>query len=359
MSVVSYKCPNCDGELVFDPITQKYKCEYCISIFSQEEIVDMEPEAAKSTLHSVADSQELVNEPREDEVELGGVAYHCPSCGAQIVTEKTTAATYCYYCHNPVVLSGRVSGEFLPERIIPFAIDKKQAETKFLEFVHSKKFVPRAFFNKHQIEKISGVYFPYWMVDLDMEGNLSAIGKNTRTWWDEDTEYHETKVYHVERNAEIHFKDITKNALKSVNAKVAQGVLPYDISKAKTFHMSYLSGFLAERRDIERSDLQAEVSEEARNYGERMIRNTIGGYSTLSVQTCSVHSNVENWEYILLPVWTLTYKGRDGKMYYYSMNGQNGKVYGELPIDHKKMWMLGGFIFLLVFLLGLAGGYIL
>ena len=41
MSVVSYKCPNCDGELVFDPITQKYKCEYCISIFSQEEIVDM------------------------------------------------------------------------------------------------------------------------------------------------------------------------------------------------------------------------------------------------------------------------------------------------------------------------------
>ena len=64
MSVVSYKCPNCDGELVFDPITQKYKCEYCISIFSQEEIVDMEPEAAESNLHSVADSQELVNEPR-------------------------------------------------------------------------------------------------------------------------------------------------------------------------------------------------------------------------------------------------------------------------------------------------------
>ncbi len=46
-------------------------------------------------------------------------------------------------------------------------------------------------------------------------------------------------------------------------------------------------------------------------------------------------------------------------MYYYSMNGQNGAVYGELPIDYKKVWMLSGMVFLVVFLLGLAGGFFL
>ncbi len=32
MAVISFKCPNCDGELIFDPSTQKYKCEYCNSL---------------------------------------------------------------------------------------------------------------------------------------------------------------------------------------------------------------------------------------------------------------------------------------------------------------------------------------
>ena len=43
MAVISFKCPNCDGELIFDPSTQKYKCEYCFSLFSQEELDAMKP----------------------------------------------------------------------------------------------------------------------------------------------------------------------------------------------------------------------------------------------------------------------------------------------------------------------------
>ena len=33
MSTISIKCPNCGGELIFDPKSQKYKCEYCGSDF--------------------------------------------------------------------------------------------------------------------------------------------------------------------------------------------------------------------------------------------------------------------------------------------------------------------------------------
>ena len=178
------------------------------------------------------------------------------------MTDDTTAASFCYYCHNPVVLSGRVSGEYLPHKIIPFAIDKKQATEKFLDYVHSKKFVPKAFFNKSQIEKISGVYFPYWMVDMDMEGSLQAEGRNVRVWRSGDTEYTETKIYRVERAGDIHLEDITRNALKKANSKLSSGVLPYDMGKAQDFHMGYLSGFLAEKRDIEKEELKTEVEAE-------------------------------------------------------------------------------------------------
>ena len=355
MAVISYKCPNCDGELVFNPRTQKYKCEYCASAFSQEELEKLQPAMEKENTVSLDEERE--NAQRKETQE--GKVYNCPSCGAQIVTDETTAATFCYYCHNPVVLSGRVSGEFLPHKIIPFAIDRKQATDKFLEYVHSKKFVPRAFFNKSQIEKISGVYFPYWMVDMDVDGSMQAEGRNLRVWRSGDTEYTETKVYRIEREGKIHLEDITRNALKKANYKLSERVLPYDVGKVQEFHMGYLSGFLAEKRDIERTELQAGIETEAKEYAKKLLRDTVSGYSSVSVQNCHFNFRKENWDYIMLPVWTVTYKGKDGKIYYYSMNGQNGRVSGELPIDYKKVWALSGIIFIVVFILGLIGGFFL
>mgnify|MGYP002616689005 CR=1 FL=1 len=44
MAIISFKCPNCGGELIFDPATQKYKCEYCNSLFTQEELDAMSVE---------------------------------------------------------------------------------------------------------------------------------------------------------------------------------------------------------------------------------------------------------------------------------------------------------------------------
>ena len=54
------------------------------------------------------------------------VLYTCPSCGAEIVAQETTASTYCCYCHNPVVLSGSLDGKYRPDGLIPFEIDKKR-----------------------------------------------------------------------------------------------------------------------------------------------------------------------------------------------------------------------------------------
>ena len=49
MATITYKCPNCDGGLLFDPSTQKYHCEYCQSSFSQEELDALAPASASDT----------------------------------------------------------------------------------------------------------------------------------------------------------------------------------------------------------------------------------------------------------------------------------------------------------------------
>ncbi len=355
MAVISYKCPNCGGELIFDPSRQQYLCEYCISHFTQEELEALQP--AKQSEKTVKWSE--APEEKESE-EKQAVLYTCPSCGAEIVTEETTAASLCYYCHNPVVLSGRLSGELLPNAVIPFQIDRKTAEEKFMDFVGKKRFVPKAFFQKKQIEKLFGVYFPYWIYDCQVEARLDAGAVRIRKWIAGSTEFTETKNFRIERKGTVTLRDYPKNALKKANRKLAEGVFPYHLTEAKEFHMGYLSGFCAECRDIDSAELKEEVWEEIKEGSSLVMKDTIdGAYTGVSIGSEEHQILKEQWKYVLLPVWTVTYRGKNGKMYYYSMNGQTGKVVGELPIDRKKLFGTGGIAAAAVFILALAGGWIL
>ena len=285
--------------------------------------------------------------------------YTCPSCGAEIVTDQTTSSLFCFYCHNPVVLSGKLEGGFKPDKVIPFAFGREDAQQRFLDFVKSKKFVPNAFFNKKQIDKLAGVYFPYWVFDAKMDAGLAGEAKNVRVWVTGDIEYTETKVYQVERQGEVFLNDLTKNALKKADVQLSQGVLPYDFSKAEDFHMGYLSGFVSERRDIERQELEKSVRQEVTNYVQTMMEGEVRGYTSFHGGPCRISNVEEDWTYVLLPVWTVTYKGSDGKTYYYSMNGQTGKTFGELPVDKKKMFLTGLLIGIIIFAVFLMGGYLL
>lgn len=354
MAIISFKCPNCDGELIFDPSTQKYKCEYCGGLFSQEELDAMKPAEGREALAQEDDRQQ---EETHETAGQGAVVYSCPSCGAQIVTDDTTAATFCYYCHNPVVLGGRLEGNYLPDKIIPFSITREAAEKGFEEYISRKKFVPKAFFSKEQIESMTGVYFPYWLYDVKLQGNMQAEARNVRVWRSGDTEYTETKFYNVQREGEIDLSNLSENALKKANFKLARNMMPYDFSLMKEFKTGYLSGFLAERRDIELQEVKGKMQNEMRQSAERLLRETIKGYNSVSVRNSNIVPKKENWSYVLFPVWTLTYKGKNGQVYYYSMNGQTGKVSGELPIDYAKVTIVSALSAVVALAVALIGGF--
>lgn len=348
MSAVSFKCPNCGGDLRFDPESQKYKCEFCMSTFDQAELDAANPQAAQQ------------EEPKAEETdENGAVIYSCPSCGAQIVTDATTAATFCYYCHNPVVLQGKLSGEYEPDLVIPFAVDKKEAVDSFLKYCHKKKFVPRDFFCKEQIEKISGVYFPFWMYNCEADGQWHGQGDKVRIYDRGDVEYTETKIFAIDREADFRFEKMTRNALNKENQELVEAVQPFRLEEAKEFNMGYLSGFQAEKRDMEKQDVHSEFKTQVHKHAESMMRGSAEGYHVVRPGRSEVHIKSEQWKYLMLPVWVLTYKGDDGKTYYYAMNGQTKKIKGVFPLAMKRVIGLFAGIFVPVFLLMLAGGYFL
>ena len=217
MSAITYKCPNCDGGLVFDPESGTYACEYCLSRFSQDELT------AESQSAEVVQEEVVAEESATEEtVTESAVIYHCPSCGAEIITDETTAATFRFYCHNPIVLAGKLEGEYLPDGIIPFKIKKEEATEKFMEWIQKKKFVPKGFYSKQNIEKMSGVYFPYWLYGCETNSYMNGTAKDIRIWRVGDIEYTEVKMFEVRRAGKVFFKHLPKTALqKAQNAMLS------------------------------------------------------------------------------------------------------------------------------------------
>ena len=358
MSAITYKCPNCDGGLVFDPESGTYACEYCLSKFSQEELM-AEEESAKEAPAEAVQEEPGTEVPEGEAQQQNAVVYHCPSCGAEIMTDETTAATFCFYCHNPIVLSGRLEGDYLPDGVIPFKITKEEALNKFHEWIQKKKFVPKGFYSKSQIEKMTGVYFPYWIYGCDTIGSISGTARDVRVWRAGDIEYTETKVFDIRRVGTVTFKHLPKTALQKAQNAMLKGIFPYEFGAMRKFHMGYLSGFQAEKRDIEKYNLTGEVHKEVKKYAEQLMKGTVKGHTSFSAQSQNYQIQEEKFQYTLLPVWVLTYRERGDQVYYFAMNGQTGEIVGKLPIDNKKLFGLGGIIFAVLFVILLIGGLLI
>lgn len=346
-STLTYQCPNCSAGLVFDAERQRFVCDFCLSDFSEAELA--ESRAAERAEKKARDEAEFAE---------GVSAYYCSSCGAEIIAEKNTVADMCYYCHNPIVLSDKVSGALRPSRIIPFKLSKEEAEEHFIRFAKSKWFVPNDYFSKDTADKISGVYYPFWVTDADTDAALAATGKHIRSWRSGDYRYTETKTYAVHRRGRIHFEDIATSAISTEDKEMLEGILPYPTEDYVDFSIPYLQGFVAKCRDIEREDLGGEVKRRMNSYAEELLRRTASGYSTLDTNSIDVAILNAHWEYSLMPIWILTYKKKE-KTYVYAINGATGKMYGELPVSIPKLIALGVGVFILSFLVAFGLGWLL
>jgi len=326
-NTVAYQCPCCGAGLGFDPEKQKFACEFCLSEFDEGEL-------AGAGAAEAAQKQAEEGEAYCEQMNL----FTCPNCGAEVVADDNTVADYCYYCHNPVVHAGRLSGQLRPHKVVPFRITREEAENMFLKWCKSKWFLPKAFKSRAHAAQIKGVYYPFWVTDADAEGSTDFEATRVRSWHMGDYKYTEHKVYRLEREGQIHFEDIVTCALSNADKRMLEGVLPYPSEELTEFSMPYLSGFFAKKRDIERDTLSDEVRGRMHSYTAELLRRTISeGYTTVTPAETNVRIQQSHWEYALLPIWILTYTHKDGQVYTFAINASTGKIYGELPVSTAKL----------------------
>lgn len=329
MNAAEYKCPNCNADLKFYPELQKLSCEYCQSVFTVEEIEKIYAEAENSVPEdSVIQSQQEFAEHNQ--------LYHCSSCGADIMCDDRQTALFCYYCHNPVILSGKLSGAYKPSKIIGFKLTKDLATEKFQKWINQKKFVPDDFKTEQQLEKITGLYVPFWIADCKINVNFSAIGKKIRHWTSGSYDYTETQEFRISRQGTVNANGIPADGESKIDDLLMESIEPFDYNELKDFSMSYLSGFFADKYDVDKAEVFPRIRTRASEAGKKVVRDSIGIYSSLNVAVEQYNIMNTDWEYMMLPVWFMTYRYKDN-VYEFAINGQTGKLAGTPPLDKTKL----------------------
>lgn len=356
-NVMDFKCPSCGGPIVFDSTVQKMKCTYCGTEYEQS-ILEQYEDALKHMPKEDKFSWNVETDSHWQDGDADLAVYVCQSCGGQIVGDPTTMATNCPYCDNPVVLSDKITGDLKPSFLIPFQLTKEQAMEAFRNHIKGKRLLPKDFSKENHIQKIKGLYVPFWLFDAEADGSMRYLGKRIRTWSDSKNNYTETSYFSVLRTGHVCFDKVPVDAASKMPDDLMQSIEPFDVSKLTPFNPGYLSGYLADRYDENADQCIMKANQRIEESTSQILEETVSGYSSISKESSSVQLNNSVAKYVLYPVWILNskYKGKD---YIFAMNGQTGRFIGDLPLDKaaKNRWL--GLIFLLSFILLYGGAWLI
>ena len=351
--VTNYQCPSCTGPLHFVGASGKLECDYCGSTYDVAEIealyAEKEEQAAaaqQSAEEKTAAEKKVAEEGGWELPDLsadwgaegdGMKAYSCPSCGAELICDASTAATSCPYCGNPTVVPGQFTGTLKPDFVIPFKLSREDAIRELKKHYRGKVFLPKSFSKENHLQEIQGVYVPFWLFDTDVDAQVRYRATKVRTWSDSDYDYTETSHFMVHRGGSVGFEHVPVDGSSKMADDLMESIEPYNISDAVHFQTAYLAGYVADKYDVTAEQSVDRANQRVKRSTEEVFAETVEGYTTVTPENTNVQFHGGKARYALYPVWLLNTTW-NGNQYVFAMNGQTGKIVGDLPADNGAFW---------------------
>lgn len=304
-----FKCKNCSGNTVYSPARKKMYCPFCESEES----------------HEKSSSRQLTTA--------------CSNCGGELQLDDFTSASRCPYCDSYIIFDERVEGEYEPQLMLPFVVDRENAKQKMRTKFRSNIFAPSDFFSEvrmNDTKYMKGMYVPFWMYDYHAESRYEGEGKKVRVWVSGNRQYTETSIFRIAREMTTEFEKVPVDASAGMPDGTMDLLEPYPYGALEAFHAEYLSGFFAEKYNQDADTLEGRSKTKTQEDAHVLLHRTLSGYTSLrsTIDSSSIHRKAVN--YALLPVWIYQYKYKE-KDYVFHVNGQTGKIIGELPILPGKV----------------------
>jgi DNA-directed RNA polymerase subunit RPC12/RpoP len=359
-----FPCPNCGGQLEWDPSHQEMRCPYCDSLVpvpSQQEFHARE--------HDLLEF--LEQHPKAEGYGVTLEQLSCRQCGATIQVPPGRRDLTCPFCASAYVLEDRKppSEVIKPESLIPFQVDKKRSQGLFKDWLGRGWFRPNDLRKLGALDRVVGLYLPFFTFDALAQSAWTALAgyyyyvtervavtndRGERVW--ENRQVRKVRWEPASGQRSDRYDDVLVPAVQQERMDLVLRVYPFDTSRLMPYSPSYLAGFGVLNPDmplkmvyqIARSNMEADqVSRCSRDVPGDTQRD-LSVRTTLSEQT---------FKHLLCPLWLGSFRYK-GKVYPCVVNGQTGRLYGDKPWSWAKISLALGAaaLFALLFYLLLLRG---
>lgn len=353
--VFGASCPSCGAPLHFDGGEGKLHCDSCGNEFSKDVMRQVDEALNRSSRDNEMNWESSGSHEWSEEEKSGLLSYSCSSCGAEIVADQETVATECVYCGNPAIMPGQLSGDFRPDAVLPFVKTKQDAQKAYKDLIRGKRLLPKVFASENRIEKITGVYVPFWMFGCDADADITYRAERVTRHRSGDYEITDVDHFLVLRGGRVGFHNVPVDGSSKFDDTLMEAIEPFDSGREAAFTTAYLPGYQAERYDVAAEDAKPRADERIRRSVVEVFRRTVNGYTSVREQSASIRFQNGRVRNVMMPVWMLNTRWKD-KRYTFAMNGQTGKIVGNLPVDKglALKWGLGLFLGSFAALFGIA-----
>ena len=346
-----FPCDGCGADLEFRIGDQVLACQFCGHVRQ----IELEDDAAvvEQDFHSMlARLRHWREQTAQKKIEAGDEAHaglstsrnelRCDSCGGNVEFIGTLTSTHCPYCGSPVQLENahKCEENRIPvDGVLPFQIDRQQAQTNLQQWVDSRWFAPNSFRKRGAEGKFNGVYLSYFTVDSMTF--TAYTGQRGEHYWvtvgsgKNERREMRTRWYPASGRFQRFFDDVVVLANTGLNRKFMLALEPWPLAKVVSFNQEMLAGHLARTYDIELDDCFQEAKSRIDEAIQSDVRQRIGG-DTQRVQSVNSRYEAITYKHLLLPVWLLAYRHSD-KTYQVFVNAATGEVQGERPYSVWKI----------------------
>lgn len=332
-----FPCQQCGASLVFAPGTEHLRCEYC----GHEQQLGTENTAP---IVEYSFDQARAETRRRPARELGAATseVRCQGCGA--VTLLETKAARCPFCDAPVVLAEAQGELFVPESVLPFAVDRPKAREIFKQWVKTRWFAPNDLVLRAEAEGMDGVYLPYWT--YDSRTTTSYTGRRG-TWYyvtesytdsqgrSQNRQVRKTRWWPAFGTVHVDFDDVLVAATRALPRPLLEQLEPWDLHDLRPFEPGYLSGYLANRYDVDLELGFGVAQERMKPVIHRAIERDIGGDEQQVLSMRTKHDQVR-FKHFLLPLWISSFRYHE-RVFRFVVNARTGEAAGERPWSAVKI----------------------
>ncbi len=357
VALEKHPCAACGAQAEWNPAKQLLVCPFCGTA------APFNVDAATGAIIEndlVKVLRELPDEQRGWLTEKRTV--QCQSCKAVSVFDPDRVGQNCDFCGSPALVDyTEIKAPIRPQSLLPFTITESQVREQIRRWYASKWLAPNALKSRAMVDRVHGVYIPYWTFDAravcPWDAEAGHYYYTTETFRDAKGQLQTRQVQHVRwepASGEVRhfFDDEPVPGTHGISHRLLHGVEPFPTSELVPYDTAFLSGFVVEH-------YQVVLFEAAQNAEVAMTRKLhdmcaaeVPGDTYRNLQIHPVFSD-RTFKHILAPVWLLTYN-YGTKAYQVVVNGYTGRMAGQYP---KSAWkiaflvLIAIIIFIIIFLM--------